>query len=505
MNRSTLLSCVKVVFIAVLLFPAARADAITRDRVMAEAKAFAFHPWRLTADNLTASCDAGYVSPYMAGDYVGLPYDWGGYKTLFQFDRQIEEGYGAGSPPGPDVYDCTTGLDCSGYVSRCWDTGHYTTRSIPDISTEIDVSSMLAGDVFNMPGYHVILFSHTLGSGEPVLYEATPLLVHMNVYGGWSYVSGYTPRLFNDIEGMDAGDPAGTATNPIVIETFTFIDEHRDTGAAASDAFDGCSAAPSTREYGPEYIYKVIISEPGNLTLSLDVDAGADIDIHLLSSLNTFDCLARAHESFTHPVDCGTYYAIADTYTDSGGIEYPGGYTLTAELEPTGGSCGSGPPAYDPMGGPGDACAYPGREDLPFCNPNLGVYTCLYSDTPPAFSFCSKICDGPADCGDFPGGCCQDIGSGEYYCMRADFCDEPPADDPVIPDTPDAAADPDAAGDPSDDFPPPDLPADSDDDSVPPDAPLDVLPDDEVTDAPATDNAAQDDAGEGCSCSMVLK
>jgi len=77
--------------------PAARA--ITRAQVMTSARAYAGHPWRCAAANLDGGCPAGYRSAYTVGDHLGLPYDWGGYMTLHEFDAQIAAGKAAGSPP----------------------------------------------------------------------------------------------------------------------------------------------------------------------------------------------------------------------------------------------------------------------------------------------------------------------------------------------------------------------------------------------------------------------
>lgn len=74
---------------------------------------------------------------------MGLPYDWGGYMTLFQFDQQINAGYGAGSYPEHGVLSCTAGVDCSGFVSKAWDSGHYATVHLG--SSAISQSEMLAG------------------------------------------------------------------------------------------------------------------------------------------------------------------------------------------------------------------------------------------------------------------------------------------------------------------------------------------------------------------------
>ncbi len=400
-------------FSALLL--ASSAGAITRDEVMVRAKAFAYHPWTCSSANLTASCSGSFHSVYIPGDYMGLPYDWGGYMSLFQFDQQIADGYGAGSYPDDGVLSCTSGMDCSGFVSKAWDIGHFTTSSLAQTSSAISQSAMLPGDAFNQAGYHVTLYSHTLSSGEPVMYEAVGYNVHYSM-PGWSWVNGYTPRRFSGITGTSVGNPEGTPSNPIVIGSFPYTDS-RNTAQSKSDVLDGCGASPTKNESGPEYIYQVTLPTPGTLTMAVQDDSNADIDIHLYTSMNTSDCVARHDSALSTPVDCGTYYVVADTF--KGSVEYPGAFTLTVDFSPTGGSCGSGPPSYNFEGELGDACAYPSNENLPFCNPNLGAETCLYTSTT---SFCTKRCATVADCGALSGGCCEDIGNQEYYCLTADMC-----------------------------------------------------------------------------------
>lgn len=408
---------------ALLAISAARdAQAISRTDVLARAKGFAFHPWRCADLNLTASCNGAYVSVYTPGDYVGLPYDWGGYMSLFEFDQGILGGKGAGSYPDDGVLSCTVGLDCSGFVSKAWATGHYTTSNLADISAAIDVGAMLTGDVFNSAGYHVAMFDRLLANGEPALYESIGYNVHYNPSEGWSHVDGYTPRRFSQITGNSAADVEGTLVHPITIGSLPYTDM-RDTKQSPSDMLDGCGAAPAKSEAGPEYVYQVTFDQPGTLTASVSDDATADIDIHLYTSMNTNDCVARNDTTITVDVDCGTYFLVADTF--KGAAEHPGLYTLTASFVPKNQPCGGGPPQYAPSGSLGDPCGNPNQPDLPFCNPNLGSDVCLYTDSS---SFCTKPCVTNNDCGEFQGGCCGDIGGGELYCFTADLCggNQPP-------------------------------------------------------------------------------
>ena len=223
--------------------------AIPRSEVLVCAKSYANHPWRSGSSNLTASCSTAYKSIYSPGDYVGLPYDWGGYMTLFEFDQQIAKGYGAGSYPDDGVLSCTAGLDCSGFVSKCWAAGHYSTSTMYKTSSEIAATEVLPGDVYNKAGYHVALYSNTLANGVPLLYESAGYNVHINTTGGWSYLSGYTPRRYDKIEGTTVVDLAGTPQKPIQISGFPYSDA-RDTTQSTSDVLDGCAAEPSKKESG---------------------------------------------------------------------------------------------------------------------------------------------------------------------------------------------------------------------------------------------------------------
>ncbi len=398
-----------------MMLTAGSSAAIPRDEVMTRARAYAYHPWRCTTANLTASCSSTYHSDYLPGDYLGLAYDWGGYMTIFEYDQQIAKGYGAGSYSADGVLLCTSGLDCSGYVSKCWDAGHWSTRTLHNISSTISQASILPGDAFNKAGSHVILYSHTLANGEPIFYEAGGYNVHITTYGGWSHVSGFSPIRYNKISGTSAGNPAGTLTNPITIGALPYTDS-RDTSASASDSLDGCGATPTRDETGPEYVYKVNFKTPGTVTIQVSDDVGAEIDVSLYGSLNTSDCLASHDAVFSQPVDCGTYYIVADSHDNKAGK-----YTLKVAFTPaTGQACGSGPPSYSPQGKLGDSCANPNNQNLPFCNPNLGATLCIYGQTS---SFCSRPCTNNGDCGAFAGGCCKDInGKSEYYCMPSGYC-----------------------------------------------------------------------------------
>jgi uncharacterized protein (TIGR03382 family) len=403
------------------------AAAIDRVEVIDRAKAYCFHPWTCTAANLQASCDSAWYTYYVVGDQLGLPYDWGGFVSLHQFDLDIANGEAAGSPIHDPPTACTTGVDCSGFVSEAWATPQkYGTWTIQEISTPIQASQLKPGDALNLAGSHIVLFGGTLADGSPIYYESTPPSVRVNWTSGWGGFSGFDPIRYNEV--TEGASDLGTLSNPIPITHWPYTDS-RDTNDSQSDLLDACGAAPATRETGREYIYSFTTTQPGHLTASISDGTGVDIDIELFTDLAERDCIARNNPLIDLDlVSCGTYWLVADSWVDANGVEYAGPYTLTVTFTPQGGAC-QPMPGYDFVGGPGGACAWGGSEELPFCNPNLGVDTCLYTQDDPPVSFCSRYCQTTADCtADFPGGCCADIGGGELYCLIQSFCGPPPQD-----------------------------------------------------------------------------
>lgn len=405
--------------VAALLLSTASASAISRQETITRARGFAYHPWSATSANMTATCSAAYRSYNQPGDYVGVAYDWGGYMSLLTYDQQIRAGYGAGSQETDGILACTAGLDCSGFVSMAWSTGHFTTSSMHQTSAQIPMADILPGDVFNKAGFHVAMFTHMNQNGQPSFIEALGYNVHVNAYGGFSHVNGYLPRRHGAITDSAVGDPEGTLTNPIKIGALPYTDT-RDTRLSSSRMLDGCSIAPGVSQKGPEYVYVIDVTQPGTLTASVQDDAATDVDVQILTQLETGSCVARNDATATAQVGCGRYYIVADTF---GTGTAAGPYTLSVDLAPSGQACNAvpGPPKHQPKGHLGEACAYPGDRTLPFCNGNFDADTCIYTQTT---SFCSKPCATNADCGGLPGGgCCEDIsGKGELYCMTQALC-----------------------------------------------------------------------------------
>jgi uncharacterized protein (TIGR03382 family) len=421
MNRNVFSAGVLSLLAAGIAFAESSAHATeSRDEIMTRARAYAAHPWSATSANLTAACSAPYKSVYVPGDFVGLAYNWGGYQTLAEFDQNIAKGLAAGAQPSDGILACTAGVDCSGFVSKSWGVGHFTTSSLDQTSAAITAAQMLPGDVYNKAGYHVAMWSENLANGTPVFYEAYGYNVNRNAVTGISHVNGYTPRRLNGVVGTTAADPVGTLTKPIDIAAFPYADA-RNTQDSTSRLLDVCGASPTKQEGGSEFVYRATFTQPGTLVATIADDATTDVDVELFTSLQTNACVARGDTSVNQVVGCGTYYLLVDTFGTAANTN-AGPYQLNVTFTPSGQPCAAvpGPPAFNPKGKLGDACGYPGNPNLPFCNPTNGTDTCIYTSSD---SFCSKPCATDPDCGDLPGGgCCEELSKGELYCVTKALC-----------------------------------------------------------------------------------
>jgi hypothetical protein len=312
---------------------ASSAGAVDRDEILATAPLYYDHEWTCTSTNHTGTdCPSSYTSDFCPGtySYPGLPYDWGGYVTVEQFDADIADGLGAGSHSSDGVLDCTTGVDCSGYVSELWECGHQSTSTIPDISTAIDTRDMWPGDVFNDAGSHVIMWIDKGAGGEMMITESSGTCDGV-CYRAWSISGSYTPRRPSTayVQTPTVGSYEGTTDDPIPIDALPFRD-YRNTRVATSSVFDTYSAAPSTDESGPEYIYQIDLPSAGTVTAHVLDAPGADIDLHLLSALDASECLGRADIDLSVAVDtAGTYYLTADSWN---GTDYAGAYVLDVDF-----------------------------------------------------------------------------------------------------------------------------------------------------------------------------
>jgi len=183
----------------------------TRTQMLATASQYYTNRTQLTANNVDGDC-AGRKKPrYIttAGFYSSVPYDWGGYDTVAQYRDAMSSGFQAGDVQtcrtGNCVEPCSKGVDCSGFVSRVWGAGHYTTSTLPNISDEINILELRPGDILNLPNRHVVLFEKldghdTTGNGLYV-YESTTVKYDrvINRQTTWRHWLGYRARRYRRV------------------------------------------------------------------------------------------------------------------------------------------------------------------------------------------------------------------------------------------------------------------------------------------------------------------
>lgn len=164
-----------------LLFPL-----VTRRESLLIAHAYHNHVWTATERNVFHGIDPDGIrvdTPDSAfrpqgalpGWWVpgqvnqGIPYQWGGFSSLKEFDRGIAKGKFAGdiytSEKRTKLYDAVSrhalGVDCSGFVSRCWRLPRsFSTRELPTLCDELSsFDELQPGDIVNTHNNHVAMFS----------------------------------------------------------------------------------------------------------------------------------------------------------------------------------------------------------------------------------------------------------------------------------------------------------------------------------------------------------
>ncbi len=203
---------------------------ITRMKIIEIAEAYVNHEWYPTESNVfhgfcndcnkwVDTPDSDYYSIGWEVDKknIGIPYQWGGFSSLSGLDLLSEEDFdeqytGTGEYAGyihfaGDIncvgnYGCSRacGVDCSGFVSRCWNLPNkQSTSSLPNFSNKIKYEYLKPGDILDKPGYHVILFKEFVNEEKTQIrtIEANFPRVFEDIYYAEVSQDGYSVTLNN--------------------------------------------------------------------------------------------------------------------------------------------------------------------------------------------------------------------------------------------------------------------------------------------------------------------
>ncbi len=175
--------------------------------------------WTCLPENITNGVvydDQGY--PVRTPDWVTVgedqhvPYKWGGFEDIEMFLNGLDILKYAG-----DNYtskccgsDAAVGVDCSGFVSRCWNLPkHYSTSMMDDALTKpyMNWSDLQPADAVHKVG-HVRLMVKQNGNGSLTVAEASgkdwKVSYRTYYYGD---LSAYTPRYYVNREGAPGNIP----------------------------------------------------------------------------------------------------------------------------------------------------------------------------------------------------------------------------------------------------------------------------------------------------------
>jgi hypothetical protein len=197
--------CRLLFVLSILLLPAlpGRAEPLSRAEVLQVAESYVHHVWQSSGRNQRHGADSNGIEIHtpdrpsghgwpdeacweVSASNSGVAYKWGGFDTPESFDAGVRAGKAAGDVytqekrrlGGAAVSGDAVGIDCSGFISRCWKLPHkYSTSNLAEICQKLSSPAELRpADIMNTENGHVILFVKWLdeAKGRALFYEAAP-------------------------------------------------------------------------------------------------------------------------------------------------------------------------------------------------------------------------------------------------------------------------------------------------------------------------------------------
>ncbi|MEJ2567865.1 MAG: hypothetical protein P8Z50_03165, partial [candidate division WOR-3 bacterium] len=174
------------------MYPVSKALVVTREDMIATANQYIppINEWTPEVDR-TNAVDPTWHSWYKTKKNGGtppynvMPYCWSGFDTPSELKSRVEKksnpvpagGYGTGQYHYPTTY--IAGIDCSGFVIRCWGLTHYGNYQedllnyaleIPEENLKKDLKK---GDLLRKSGHSILYVSGSFsGTGKCNIYES---------------------------------------------------------------------------------------------------------------------------------------------------------------------------------------------------------------------------------------------------------------------------------------------------------------------------------------------
>ncbi len=199
--------------------------ALTRDEVMDRARTYVNLDWQCGPPN--ARSEFNLLEP--GKSYSGVSYNWGGFDSPEQFVKKLERGKVAGNyrkrcGKNLCVHFDFAGLDCSGFISRCWGIRRYSTQALPIIAIKVSRKLLKPGDILNSRKKHVVLFDGFDDENQMWVYESSAWVRQKGAppagvaYRAVDLGDDYVPRRFYKF--INIGDRVRTERSVPVREKF---------------------------------------------------------------------------------------------------------------------------------------------------------------------------------------------------------------------------------------------------------------------------------------------
>ncbi len=134
----------------------------------------------------------------------------------------------------------------------------------------------------------------------------------------------------SDTEEEEEVEEIDCPENVVCINQFPY-NGNGNTSTSSFDLFDSYACAPSTNESGKELYYRLTLTNDGFIGIDLpenEMGSGVDVDVHLLGSRDSDDCIDRGHWSAGSLVTAGEYWLVVDSWVSSSGEENDGNFGI---------------------------------------------------------------------------------------------------------------------------------------------------------------------------------